>query len=560
MDRFIADLIESTTLKLNPLIVRGYAYHQVPYVEQYLDNILREASKSFPPGLRYVGPIERVSPYEEYQSILARSGRVEYDLSKNTVFTVKINFEYEGKPLTPKYLALPYVEEGGMFRVAGATYRITPVLTDRVLSIENDKVFIRLLRNKIFVRRALHTVKIDGHNEMEQVLWVKLYYGKDMSPTTKVTTISHYLLGKYGFTEMCSKYLGYIPIFGTQEELTYDKYPLSEWVHIESSGTIPKPLRNQKHYIHNIYKMVYPRDKWNQLSRNMLVGMLYVMDIFPEHIEKGMLDDIRAWRLIMAKILFSETMTNDKLLSKMSRHYGTIDHYIDVSIKNRLQEARYEINDFFELLVLIMENFMKWILESADISSMVYNRYLDVIYYIMYDIIASVFMIGSNLDKDNNNGKRITEKDVEQVLRGKLSKGKIYGLTNSREPNLALSLIEYCGDNLYPEITSPMELQENGEGVKRKKQKRMKIGARHYLRGPDLYIGSLLFLPKSTPTPKARINPYANISPSTGNILPDDHSRELLDKLDDMLHTNRTDTGSQDVSNEDIADVEMVDD
>lgn len=563
MDIFTAGLLEEDATKFNPLICNGFANNQLPSVEQYLDNILREASKTFPTELKYVGMV-RMTPFQDFKSILAKSGRVEHDLSENTVFPVELTFEFTGRGESAKNitipLALPYLKDGYLFKVASSSYRITPVLTDRVLSIEADKVFIRLLRNKIFVRRALHNVKIDGVATLEQILWVRLHYTKLMSNTTKFSSVAHYLLGELGYTEMCKKYLGHIPLIGTSKDLTYEKYPIKDYVHIESSGLPPKCMKMQKDYLCNTYKIVCPRDKWDPLTKNIMLGIIYTMDIFPEQISLDMLDEPRTWRFILAKILFKDDMSTEVLLKRVNKHYDSIDQYIDSSIKRRLYESGHEINDFFELLVLISKHFNVWILGNAEISSMVYNSYLDVIYYIMYEILAGVFMIGSNLDADNNNGKILTEKDVLSVLRSKLSKGKIYSLTNVREPNLAISLIESSTDNIYTKLSSPLETQSNGEGVKRKVAKRVKIGPRHHLRGPDLLVGSVLYLPKSAPTPKSRINPYCTIDPSTGSILPSKELKDQLGRLDDLLRSTKTDTGSDTLSIGDIATVASVED
>jgi hypothetical protein len=49
-----------------------------------------------------------------------------------------------------------------------------------------------------------------------------------------------------------------------------------------------------------------------------------------------------------------------------------------------------------------------------------------------------------------------------------------------------------------------------------------------------LEIGSLLYLPKSNPTPIARMNPYATFDIHTGTIVPTMY-KSLLEKTQTML-------------------------
>jgi len=61
--------------------------------------------------------------------------------------------------------------------------------------------------------------------------------------------------------------------------------------------------------------------------------------------------------------------------------------------------------------------------------------------------------------------KRITKtteigyKEVSKILRNELGSKKIFGLTKSTEPNLAIASVDSTSDLLYSKITSVLEDQ-----------------------------------------------------------------------------------------------------
>jgi hypothetical protein len=94
--------------------------------------------------------------------------------------------------------------------------------------------------------------------------------------------------------------------------------------------------------------------------------------------------------------------------------------------------------------------------------------------------------------------------------------------------------VENTGDNYYMKLTSILELQERGNGVQKSTSNPFPINTRS-ITAPDLFIGSVLFLGKKTPTPRLKINPFAKIDHRTGRLIPDKETRNKLDIIDHML-------------------------
>ena len=539
MDRFTSDLMDKTTAKLNPVLMRGYAVVQLKYVVQYYDNVIRMAADSFPPGLVYVG-IERISPSEEYLRTIESGGRYAFEVQSSDIYQVKLKFTYEGVALPDYYVYLPYVGEGGIMHISGTPYSLSPVITDRVVTIDEGKVFTRLLRNKFFIYRFNHSVKVNGITENLPVIWPMLYHGSpNMKAGTKVTTISLYLLGKLGFNKTFEKYGDVTPITGHCKDVTTEKYP--DHIVLTASGLVPKCYKKASHYKSHQLAIAIPKDKWNNNVKHLATGVMYTLDLFPEMASEDMFDDAEPWRLIMSFILFNRDMTMDKLIRQVDGHFESLDHCLDQTIIQRLAESGYIVEDFYDWLAVCNDKFTDWMLNRLE-TSVIYNRYLDVNYYVMYELTASIIRICFSFNKATMNNAVLTYKDVDSIIRGKLLPGTIYQLVKTTDPNLCVSSIQYSGDSLYPKITSGVKLQEHGEGVRRKKSKRHTVTPADYIDGSDLSIGSLLYLPKGTPTPLSRINIFAEINPATGNITPSD---EMRSKLEQLGHTLKQDASTE---------------
>jgi len=84
-------------------------------------------------------------------------------------------------------------------------------------------------------------------------------------------------------------------------------------------------------------------------------------------------------------------------------------------------------------------------------------------------------------------------------------------------------------------------MQSRGNGVKRGTKSQFPESTKT-IKGHDLYLGSLLFLTKTAPSPRFRTNLFLNYNIETGRIIiPDDISRTIK-KLDMLLQGKITNT------------------
>lgn len=537
MKPLFAKLLEQHTPKVNPHVMEGLACLYMKKAEEYIDKVFRSASKSFPTGLSYVG-YERCTPYEEFaETTKVKNNKRIFDLAKSDVYMVRYKFSYLGDPLYDKYIYLPYVNDAGILSLGGAKFHITPVLSDKVISPGYDSIFVRLLRDKMIFKRCYHTVVVDDKRETTHVIWAQIYRksrdNKKVPITTKANTcIAHYLFAKFGYTKTFEMYAGFVPVIG-EDEITIDNYPKDKWIICESSQVKPKTFMGD-FYTPSQLKIAIPREKWNTITKTLVVGFFYVIDHFPTRFKPGYVDSTNLWTILLGHIIWSGMYGENKLYADAMGHFGSLDDYIDTIIIEKLKESGYDINNFYDLLALVMAEFNNMVLDNGNSTSSMYGKNLEVLYYALYDITASIFRVNFRLGKLASK-RELTINDINTTFTKNMKPGAIFGLSSGR---IITESVSYSGDHKYPKITSKITEQGSLPGATRGKSKRMVVGQDKHLDVSMIEAGSILFLSKSNPTPTNRINPFVMIELATGTVLPNPKFKEIMDKTHALLKGN----------------------
>lgn len=77
-------------------------------------------------------------------------------------------------------------------------------------------------------------------------------------------------------------------------------------------------------------------------------------------------------------------------------------------------------------------------------------------------------------------------------------------------------------------------MQSRGEGVRRASKSQFPEATKS-LKAQQMFLGSLLFLSKTAPSPVFKANPYMTYSLSTGRLIMSDARKAQLEKLESML-------------------------
>ncbi len=536
MQRLFAELAIANTPKVNPYIMNGLATYYIPQALEYLDAVFKSASRSFPKGLEYVS-YERCTPMEEFEEhTRPKNNKRQYDLARSDVFLVKFYFKFHGVLLPPRYVYLPFVNEGGVFSLGGAAFHMTPVLSDKVISPGFDSVFVKLLRDKVIFKRFYHSMVIDGRREMTHIVWSAIYRkgssGAKIPRTTKaLTTVAHYLFARLGVSQTFQKYCGFVPVFG-EEEINEVTYPKEDWVICQSTEIKPKTFIG-KFYEPTRIRMAIPRSEWNLYVQAMVAGFYYVVDNFPDRLKLSYIDNTNLWMILLGHIVFSGHFSEGKLFANIEKHFTSISDYVDCIIIEKLKDINYYVDDFFDLLALILKNFNEITNQHEGNGNSVYNKNMEILYYAMFDITAGIFRANFRLNEMATK-KTLSAKDVTEIFNKHLRMGAIYSLASGK---VVASSLTYSGDHKYPKITSLVTEQENLPGSNRAKNSRKTVSSRDRIHTSMVEVGSLYFLPKSNPTPVVRTNMFLNIDLATGNIIRNPKLIEVLDRTQEMLST-----------------------
>jgi hypothetical protein len=551
MDRLFAQLVKSNTPEMNKDIVNGLAVKMIPYGEQYIDEVIRTVSKSFPPGLTYLR-CERCTPLEEFRNATRgnQNKRRTIDTARSDVYSMKYFFNYEYVEVVNgvseikndeiiRYLYLPFVGEAGSMNISNNKIFIHPVLTDKVISPSNETIFVRFMRDKVIFKRLFHSVFINNMKTSTNVVWSSIYRnasnGKVSDKVTKAhSTAIHYLLGKYGFNAFFMKYFGFIPEVGNVRR--NPKLDMENNIIFMSTGLKPKTNMDKDYVPTNIYISI-PNEKDGIFIRDVIVGIFYILDHFPLQITLDYIHDPRAWIPSLGAIIFSDAYSAGKILEKMDEHYSSLDQYVDTIVAKKLKESGYECADFYDLLALTIHEFSAWLIDNNSNVNTMYDKELSILYPVFYSITTKLFLTAFKLNKAALK-KTLATREIIKLMNENLKPGLIFGLNKSNTPK---SNVNYSGDNKFFRITNVIIPQANNvsssEG--QKKSRVAEDDPINKLHASIPEVGGYLNIVKPNAVGTGRINPYVTLD-ENNTIIPNPETREFFEEIQRKLYNQNT--------------------
>ena len=542
MDKYIKDLVARNTPKMNKDVVDSLVVKMLPYAEKFLDDVFRAASLSFPSGLRYIG-FERATPMEEYRLATKAnsSNKRVAEISRSDVYCMKYYFEYEWeetingiieikKEAITRYIHLPFVGEGGSMIISGKKIFLHPVMTDRVISPSNGTVFVRLMRDKIIFRRLYHAVYINNVKTTSSVVYAELYRNSNKNnnkPFRKLTkassSIVNYLLGKFGFSDFFRHYLGFVPEIGHYNREVEDA---NSFV-FRSTKLKPRTYIDKEYIPSDIYIKI-PKDKMNNLVKDVITAIFYIIDNFPSIIKVEYFDDPRIWMRCLGYIIFNGNNSTIKIMDGVIEHYNSLDEYVDSVVTRKLLEDGYHCNNFYDLLILVIENFSNWIIDSDKNINTMYGKELSVLYPIFYPLTRKLFSTAFKLNKSSLK-KKLSIKEIIEIMNKNFTIGIIYDLSKTDAPK---SNVNYPGDNKFFKITSTIIPQAtNISSESNVKKKRVtENDPINKIHASIVEAGGYLNVTKPHPTGIGKINPYVYLD-ANNTIVPDPSTKEYFEWL-----------------------------
>lgn len=536
--RSIRDKIVEHTPKLNPSLANGVAIEHVNgtingytrNVEHYIDQIMKSAFDGFMPGFEYVG-FRRTTPVEEFREITKKrnSSKSTIDVARHDAYMVEYKFRYEGANIS-KFIYLPFIGDAGTIYISGSRFVISPILSDRVISVGLNNAFVRLLKAKLTFNRLSHYFIANGVRENVQVAWSEIYNDKAAS-TIRVKrtvngscTLAHYLFCKYGLDETFKRFGSCTPVVGNAQTITEQHYPIDQWVICHSSGVKPKGF-GRSFYEQSELFVAIRKEEYTPMVKNLLGGLFYCTDHFPSRIRPEYVNSTRLWMILLGHLIWSGNIGEGKLYNDVADHIASLDEYIDNLLTANLRDIGYDCPDFYTLLAIIIHEFNDWLLTSDDRVNTMYNKELSVLYYVCYDITSAIFKLYFKLKAAQK--KQLNEKKIVKIMTTILKPGLIFRLSKDHGE---VSTTTASGDNKALKLTTILVPQSSSSRNRSRKDKKAISDPTNRLHASVAEVGGYANLPKSDPTGHSRLNLCLQIEPN-GVVKRNPKFTQLIDSV-----------------------------
>lgn len=540
MDPLLKRAVQEQMPPVNTRVIDGLAMHEMSgeRVKDYVNRLFSSVQDSFPEGLVYES-MQILTPFEEYYRTISAYGhhKYRYDIARSDMIMVLLIFQWQGQPIE-KTLYLPFVRDGGMICIKGASFSISPILGDRGISYIPEGAFVQISKAKIVIKKIRHFIVSNGVRKIPNIAYSWLHRRdrkQDRHAVNCLTVLVHYLFAKYGVSETFRRFNGSEVVIGDITTLDEQTHPPDEWVICQSNEKPPRRFSGRP-YVPSTLRIAIRQVDYDDVSEAMIGGLFYIADHFPErvlaHYLDGTANEIRLWRILLGLIIGGVTGGESCIKDAMDEHIeDSLDHYIDGFSRVLLEDADIYVNDIYELLYLIIENIPQIMLQSGDNIATLYNKQLSVMIHALRDIneaINKCLFALKNKAKKKEQG--LTYADVSQILTRQLSLKAAMKMNNpGKHPEIASA--HTPNDNKFFKITSNVVLQ-NDSGRKRNKQ--LNGDKTKFLHVSIAEVGSYIALTKSEQTGRGKLNPWVLLS-DNGSILRNPQLRDITQATQQLI-------------------------
>jgi hypothetical protein len=419
MDVELLNLISNSMPQMNKSILNGLSVEHVKEAENYIRDVFRCASESFPPGLKFLEG-RRCTPLEQFKEITRppKPSRT-FEMPRSDVYLMKYSFSLRGIELRPQYIYLPFLSDGGLMFLKGAQYRVTPVIGGKIFNIERGCIFMPIPRARLGFRQ--YGVTCIVNNEIIHSICVASYLYNSLRKTERsklYPTLVHYVLAEYGLQNTIKLMFNFTAKVGEKElDDLRDNWSVYRSRQLPVSGrrTINDPVTE--------IRIAIPTNKRTPLVDSVMASIFYIIDNCVE--STSIVEDLnnpKLWLQLLDKFIFKQSTTNKLQIEKMEEHMLSVRQMFDPITKNILLRDNIYCNNIFELFRYVCLNYQDIIIHH-DVGTMYYNE-LSTLKYLMYNVVRNIFVATYLLQKLPE--KLLTVEKVESILRGISINDKIF--------------------------------------------------------------------------------------------------------------------------------------
>lgn len=531
LDDFLRQEIDKLTPKVNKAIADGLSYKMMMATNtetghnrtrSYIDMLFRINQELFPEGFEYLG--NRVcSPDEMFYEITREyNGRRMGNIAKNDVYMIELQTAFKGVKLEPRRLLVPFIREGGLTTLNGALYSVSPVISDVGFTIVNGNILITFSRAKLMIRQVDHHYYCNDNREVMYLLWSPIH--NEMAKRTRAdldnririeSSIPHYFFCEFGLKETFKRWCGVDIEYGYKDDIKHLKETHNFYESINLKG---------KHLAGDIVFAI-PKDKDNITVKRFMVGIFYVLDVFPDRFLN--IDDIDSkelWQIILGFMIFGDFEHQGKIMENLESHLNSFNKYLDEMTQEDLRVVGIKVKNIWELLFVIMTDLVHHFYDTDIDETSMYNKRMEVLRYVMHELNHAVTMFSYNMNAKK--GLDNAEKDFVDLLRKHFKlRTAVNGLTSQHGE---FEIVSYPGDNKLLKLTSMLVPQDRAR-ITRARNRSLIEDSTRLIHGSIAEVGQYKNHPKNNPDGRGRINPFLNLT-DEGMVVRNESFRELINK------------------------------
>ena len=505
LDTTLLGKVAQNRPKMNMELCNGIAVKQMTAAEAYINDIFRCAAESFPEGLEYVG-FHRCSPYEEFREITRPPRpRRSFELSQSDVYMVKYMFRFKGQELRPRYIFLPYINDGGIIHLKGTQYKVSPIIGGRVFNIERGKIFMWTPRARLVFTKTITSFVLNGRIAHADAVSIPLYNISQNEGSKLDATLVHYQLAEFGLQGMMKKFHNVkVKVGGPELDELIES---GEWL-VYASRQLPPVGRGRQVFTPSEVRIAIPAKGHKPIMDSIMGAVFYIIDNCPESIQADEMELPDLWLRLLSRFIFRTTNSERKMYEEMTAHLDSARHCMDPIVRRILAKEGIICDSIFDLFHYINLNFHDMIIHH-DVGSM-YNMELTVVRHILYDVSYNIFMMMFDLKKLT--GDRITMEKITSRMDKLLRRDRIFNVSKHGELS-ADSIATDCKP--FAATCNLVSQQRASTAGRPTKHTNPMADPGLLLHASQVEVSSYQMMSKSEPSGRAKANPFMYFSESS---------------------------------------------
>lgn len=536
--------VQATMPKFNPVLTEGFHQKDLEQGLRWYDQALHLIFKSIESRGVYFKGAFRVSPTQYIAYLTKSSGKI-FDIHKETLYPVRLMFEYKDRSgaiikLDPVHVMLPYTNVHGDLFLRGVWYSLQYVLAERGLPVAKDNsLFVKVLgfKFKIGVENFKYDlVSTDTENHLISNSSINMASNRFYSPTesrkikdTKTPTplLAWYVFADMGFTKAMDSFAECDFEIGPTDAVIADCKGSDRWTVLTRSTGNRKFLGE---FVENDFAIAVrnkssKRIELNTMALQYAAALMFVIDCLSSYFELERINDPDYWKLIIGRCSVKSGDSNESIMRLMYDHFISINEYLDDDSIKKFASQAIVVTNMLDLFNYIIVNRGE-IVQKTDRAS-AFNKELASAEFTMDKLITAA----NNFKHEIKNNSELSRNKVIRFLTHNFHFKEI---DNARTTNLIQEPTP--GDNPFIDYglgCIPQHKVYTGMGNKKKSEFDVTDSA-CFTHASVAFVHSFLRVSKPYPDARGFLTPCLYlINGKTTGLDPED--RELYEATDNRL-------------------------